>query len=143
MNKEIITLVYIYQWYIFIYIIYIHVYLQMKQEIITLVTIITIINFIDDIFFIWTYTEENLVSFWKIATNFTPRFTNEKSREKINFLDVVIKIKESKITPIFSESLRMVINIFIMIPVMQDTQKDQLSSAKQFEWKEYDLRKKI
>ena len=30
-----------------------------------------------------------------------------------------------------------------MIPVMQDTQKDQLSSAKQFEWKEYDLRKKI
>ena len=98
MNKEIITLVYIYQWYIFIYITYIHVYLQMKQEIITLVTIITIINFIDDIFFIWTDTEENLVSFWKIATNFTPRFTNEKSREKINFLDVVIKIKESKIT---------------------------------------------
>ena len=98
MNKEIITLVYIYQWYIFIYIIYIHVYLQMKQEIITLVTIITIINFIDDIFFIWTDTEENLVSFWKIATNFTPRFTNEKSREKINFLDVVIKFKESKIT---------------------------------------------
>ena len=70
----------------------------MKQEIITLVTIITIINFIDDIFFIWTDTEENLVSFWKITTNFTPRFTNEKSREKINFLDVVIKIKESKIT---------------------------------------------
>ena len=55
-------------------------------------------NFIDDIFFIWKDTETNIVSFWKIATNFTPRFTYEKSREKINFLDVVIKIEEIKIT---------------------------------------------
>ena len=50
-------------------------------------------------FFIWTDTEENLDKFLKDLNKFHPnlRFTCEKSREKINFLDVVIKIKEAKI----------------------------------------------
>ena len=57
-------------------------------------------RFTDDIFFIWTDTEENLDKFLEDLNKFHPnlRFTYEKSREKINFLDVVIKIKEGKIT---------------------------------------------
>ena len=54
----------------------------------------------DDIFFIWRDTEKNLDKLLedlnKFHSNF--RFTYEKSREKINFLDVVIKMKESKIS---------------------------------------------
>ena len=57
-------------------------------------------RFIDDIFFIWTDTEENLDTFLEDLNkfHFNLRFTYEKSREKINFLNVVIKIKEGKIT---------------------------------------------
>ena len=53
-----------------------------------------------DIFFIWTDTEENLDKFLEDLNKFhhNLRFTYEKSREKINFLDVVIKIKDGKIT---------------------------------------------
>ena len=57
-------------------------------------------RFVDHIFFIWADTEENLDKIFedlnKFHRNF--RFTYEKSREKINFLDVVIKIKEGRIT---------------------------------------------
>ena len=57
-------------------------------------------RFIDDIFLICTVTEENLDKFLEDLNKLYPnlRFTYEKSREKINFLDVVIKIKEGKIT---------------------------------------------
>ena len=57
-------------------------------------------RFIDDIFFICTDTEENLDKFLEDLNKFHPhlRFTYEKSREKISFLDIVIKIKEGKIT---------------------------------------------
>ena len=50
--------------------------------------------------FIWTDTEENLDKFFEDFNKFHPNltFTYEKSREKINFLDVVIKTKEGKIT---------------------------------------------
>ena len=56
-------------------------------------------RFIDDIFFIWTDTEENFDKFLEDIKKFHPnlRFTYGKSREKINFLDVVIKSKEGKI----------------------------------------------
>ena len=56
-------------------------------------------RFIDDIFLICTVTEENLDKFLEDLNKLYPnlRFTYEKSREKINFLDVVIKIKEGKI----------------------------------------------
>ena len=56
-------------------------------------------RFIDDIFFIRTDTEENLDKFLEDLNKFHPnlRFTYEKSREKISFLDVVIKIKEGNL----------------------------------------------
>ena len=51
-------------------------------------------------FFIWTDTEENLDTVLEDLRKFCPnlRFTYEKSREKISFFDVVIKIKDGKIT---------------------------------------------
>ena len=56
-------------------------------------------RFIDDIFFIWTDSEENLNKFLKDLNEFHPnlRFTYEKSKEKINFLDLVIKLTDGKI----------------------------------------------
>ena len=56
-------------------------------------------RFIDDIFFIWTEGEESLQKFLEDLSKFHPnlKFTYEKSKEKINFLDVVIKIEECKI----------------------------------------------
>ena len=56
-------------------------------------------RFIDDIFFIWTDSEKNLNKFLKDLNEFHPnlKFTYEKSKEKINFLDLVIKLKDGKI----------------------------------------------
>ena len=54
---------------------------------------------IDDIFFIWTDSEENLNKFLKDLNEFHPnlKFTYEKSKEKINFSDLVIKLTDGKI----------------------------------------------
>ena len=56
-------------------------------------------RFIDYIFFIWTEGEESLEKLLEDLNKFHPnlKFTYEKSKEKINFLDVVIKIKEGRI----------------------------------------------
>ena len=56
-------------------------------------------RFIDDIFFIWTDSEKNLNKFLKDLNEFHPnlKFTYEKSKEKINFLDLVIKLTDGKI----------------------------------------------
>ena len=56
-------------------------------------------RFSDDIFSIWTESEENLEKFLEDLHKFHPnlKFTYEKSKEKINFLDVVIAIKKGRI----------------------------------------------
>ena len=56
-------------------------------------------RFIDDIFIIWTDSEKNLNKFLKDLNEFYPnlKFTYEKPQEKINFLDLVIKISDGKI----------------------------------------------
>ena len=55
------------------------------------------------IFFIWTDIKENLDKFLEDLIKFQPnlRFTYEKSKEKIDFLDAVIKSKGDKITTYF------------------------------------------
>ena len=54
-------------------------------------------------FFIWANTEENLDKFLEDLNKFYPnlRFIYEQLREKINFLDVVIKIKLKITTNLF------------------------------------------
>ena len=56
-------------------------------------------RFIDDIFIIWADSKENLNKFLKDLNEFHPnlKFTYEKSKEKINFLDLVIKLTDGKI----------------------------------------------
>ena len=53
---------------------------------------------IDDIFFIWTKGENKLESFLQRLNTFHPnlKFTQEKSKKSINFLDVVVKISGDK-----------------------------------------------
>ena len=57
-------------------------------------------RFIDDVFFIWTDSEENLEKILKKLNGFHPsiKFTFEKSKMKVNFLDVVIKIKNGRLS---------------------------------------------
>ena len=57
-------------------------------------------RFIDDIFFIWTDSEKNLNKFLKDLNELHPnlKFTYEKSKAKINFLDLVIKLTDGKTT---------------------------------------------
>ena len=48
------------------------------------------LRYIDDIFFIWTYGEEQLNLFLKDLNEFHPnlKFTNEASQNSVDFLDL-------------------------------------------------------
>ena len=54
---------------------------------------------IDDIFFVFKDSEENLNKFLKDLNEFHPnvKFIYEKSKEEINFLDLFIKLTDGKI----------------------------------------------
>ena len=54
------------------------------------------LSVIDNTFFIWTESEKNLL---EDLSKFHPdlKFTYEKSKDKINFLNVLIKTKEGRI----------------------------------------------
>ena len=60
-------------------------------------------RFIDYNFFIWTDSGENLNKFLKDLNEFHPnlKFTYEKSKEKIIFLDLLIKLTHGKIVTDF------------------------------------------
>ncbi len=51
-------------------------------------------RFIDDIFFIWTHSEEDLTNFVHHANNMHPtiKFTHEYSKSSVSFLDVNVKM---------------------------------------------------
>ena len=57
-------------------------------------------RFIDDIFFIWTDSEKNLEKCLKELNRFHPniKFTFEKSKMKVNFLEVVTETKNGRIS---------------------------------------------
>ena len=57
-------------------------------------------RFIDDIFFIWTDSEKNLEKCLKELNRFHPniKFTFEKSKMKVNFLDVITEIKNGRLS---------------------------------------------
>ena len=54
----------------------------------------------DDVFFIWTDSEEILERFLKELNFFHPniKFTFEKLKMKVYFLDVVVKIKNGRLS---------------------------------------------
>ena len=55
-------------------------------------------RYIDEIFFIWTEVENKLESFLRRLNTFHPnlKFTHEKSKTSINFLDVAARINGDK-----------------------------------------------
>ena len=57
-------------------------------------------RFIDDVFFIWTDSEEDLEKILKELNGFHPniKFIFEKSKMKVNFLDVVTEIKNGTLS---------------------------------------------
>ena len=64
-------------------------------------------RYIDDIFFIWTTSEKELDKFLNHLNSFHPnlRFTHERSRESLNFLDVIVKIQQGEfVTDLYCKS---------------------------------------
>ena len=55
-------------------------------------------GYIDDTFFIWTASESKLDDFLERLNNFHPnlKFTHERSKEEINFLDVTVTVNHGK-----------------------------------------------
>ena len=65
-------------------------------------------RYIDDIFFIWLGTDTQLKNFQQSLNNFNPnlKYAFEKSREKVNFLDVTVKVESDNIvTDLFCKSV--------------------------------------
>ena len=56
------------------------------------------LRYTDDIFFFWTEDENKLESFLQRLSTFHPnlKFTHEKSKTSLNFLDVVVRINGDK-----------------------------------------------
>ena len=64
-------------------------------------------RYIDDIFFIWKTSEKELDKFLNHLNSFHPnlRFTHERSRESLNFLDVIVKIQQGEfVTDLYCKS---------------------------------------
>ena len=64
-------------------------------------------RYIDDIFFISTASEKELDDFLERLINFHPnlKFTDERSREEINFLDVTVRVNHGEfITDLYCKS---------------------------------------
>ena len=64
-------------------------------------------RYIDDIFFIWTTSEKELDEFLNRPNSFHPnlRFTHERSRESLNFLNVIVKIQQGEfVTDLYCKS---------------------------------------
>ena len=62
------------------------------------------LRYIDDVFFVWIDSEENLKIFLDRLNNFHPslKFTYETSREKVNFLDLSVSVKDNEfVTDLF------------------------------------------
>ena len=84
---------------------------------------------VHDIFcisFVWTDSEENVNKFLKDFNEFHPnlKFIYEKPKEKINFLDLVIKLTDGKIvTDLCCKPA--VTSTYIMIRATQNTLKDR------------------
>ena len=57
-----------------------------------------LVRYIDDILFVWTASEKELDDFLERLNNFHPnlKFTHERSREEINFLDITVRFNHGE-----------------------------------------------
>ena len=64
-------------------------------------------RYIDNIFFIWIASEKQLEEFLNCLNSFSPqfKFTHKRSRESLNFLDVIVKIQQGEfVTDLYCNS---------------------------------------
>ena len=80
------------------------------------------LKYIDGIFFVWIHGEESLQQFLEHLNDFHPglRFTYEISAHQVNFLDVLLNYRKMNFRQTYIVRRLTVINIFIMIPVIQN-----------------------
>ena len=80
------------------------------------------LRYIDDIFFIWTHGTQELDSFLNELNKFHPNlsFTYDTSKERVNFLDLNISIRNGAISTDLYISLQMDTNISIISNLIQN-----------------------
>ena len=102
--------------------------IEIKTKTATQVVLIRCMS-ISHLVHVWTDSDENLNMFWKDLNEFHPnlKLTYEKSKEKIIFLDLVIKLTDGKIvTDLYSKPTDShEIVTYIMIGATQNRLKDQ------------------
>ena len=89
---------------------------------------------IDDIFFIWTEGEDKLEGFLNRLSNFHPnlKFTHQKSKFSVNFLDVSVSIVDNNLKQIYFVNPRLAISFLILILPINFTTKNLLFTARDF-----------
>ena len=92
------------------------------------------LRYITDIFFIWTEGEDKLEGFLNRLSNFHPnlKFTHQKSKFSVNFLDVSVSIVDNNLKQIYFVNPRLAISFLILILPINFTTKNQLFTARDF-----------
>ena len=74
------------------------------------------LKYIEDIFFIWNESEKKLQEFLENLNNFHPKlkFTSEKSKKSVNFLDMTLSLVDQHLEIDLIESQLTVINFLIL-----------------------------
>ena len=73
------------------------------------------LRYIDDMFFIWNESEAKLDKFLENLNNFHPylKFTSEKSKKSVNFLDAKVSLIDQNLETDFFASQLIVISFLI------------------------------
>ena len=73
------------------------------------------LRYIDDMFFIWNESEAKLDEFLENLNNFHPylKFTSEKSKKSVNFLDAKVSLIDQNLETDFFASQLIVISFLI------------------------------
>ena len=97
------------------------------------------LRYIDDIFFIWTEGENKLESFLQRLNTFHPnlKFTHEKSKTSVNFLDVVVRINGDKFETGLYRNPLIVISFLNLTRHIPYTSKNQLFTVKGYVLNDY------
>ena len=78
----------------------------------------TWLQYIDDIFFIWTHGEDKLKTFLENLNQFHPniKFTHDSSTESIPFLDLRVKLSQGKLETDLHKNLQTDTSISTILP---------------------------
>ena len=89
-------------------------------------------RYIDDTSFIWEHGEESLSDFIDQINFFHPtiKFTEEYSKEEVNFLDLNIKLIDGELKQICLLNRQLLISFLIqLLPILTTVKKNTLQSS--------------